>query len=128
MCDGADTESEAQILDQYTGVIIACLKNRTMTFAEFYFIFGLGLVSSLHCVQMCGILVISYSLPLSKISRMTQVFAHLSYNFGRILTYTMLGTVAGFIGGTIGFVGSLAGIENAAAIIGGCLMIVAGFL
>lgn len=95
---------------------------------EFYLIFTLGLVSSLHCVSMCGPLVLSYSLPLgsSKFSR--QIFAHLSYNAGRIITYSILGIVAGLFGGTVGFLGQLAGYENVAAIVAGALMIVAGII
>lgn len=97
-----------------------------MSFGEFYLIFALGLVSSLHCVQMCGPIVLSYSLPLGKRTRRQQFFAHLSYNAGRILTYTVLGLLAGMAGGTIGFLGKLAGLGNIAAIIGGALMVVAG--
>jgi sulfite exporter TauE/SafE len=96
-----------------------------MNIAEFYLIFALGLVSSLHCVQMCGPLVLSFSLPLGKLSRRQQLAAHLSYNLGRILTYTLLGAVAGLLGGSISLVGKLAGIENIAAIIGGGFMIIA---
>jgi sulfite exporter TauE/SafE len=99
-----------------------------MTFGEFYLIFALGLVSSLHCMQMCGPIVLSYSLPLSKHSRKQQFFAHLSYNTGRLVTYAMLGAVAGLAGGTIGLIGRLAGLENIAAIVGGALMVVAGLL
>lgn len=99
-----------------------------MSAGEFYIIFALGLVSSLHCVQMCGPIVLAYSLPLSKNPRKQQFFAHLSYNAGRIFTYTVLGAVAGLAGGTIGLIGKLAGLENIAAILGGALMVVAGLL
>jgi sulfite exporter TauE/SafE len=33
-----------------------------MSLAEFWLMFVLGLVSSIHCVQMCGPIVLSYSL------------------------------------------------------------------
>lgn len=93
---------------------------------EFYVIFALGLVSSLHCVSMCGPLVLSYSLPLGSRRFPEQLTAHLFYNLGRILTYSLLGAVAGLFGGTVGFIGHLAGFENVAAIVAGALMIVAG--
>lgn len=99
-----------------------------MNFTELAVIFGLGLVSSLHCVQMCGPIVLSYSLPLSQQAPNRQWLAHLSYNAGRILTYAALGAVAGLTGQTIGFVGSLAGAENMAALIAGGLMVIAGLL
>ncbi len=95
---------------------------------EFYVIFALGLVSSLHCVSMCGPIVLSYSLPLGSRKFSEQILAHFSYNAGRILTYSVLGAVAGLFGGTVGFIGQLAGYENIAAIAAGVLMIFAGIL
>lgn len=95
---------------------------------ELYLMFALGLVSSLHCVSMCGPLVVSYSLPLGSHNFSRQALAHLSYNAGRILTYSLLGAAAGLFGGAVGFVGDLAGIENTAAIVAGALMVVAGVL
>jgi hypothetical protein len=95
---------------------------------EYYVIFALGLFSSLHCVSMCGPLVLSYSLPLGSKSFRQQIGAHVFYNAGRILTYALLGAVAGLAGGTVGFVGDLAGIENIAAIVAGALMVVAGVI
>lgn len=95
---------------------------------EFYVIFGLGLFSSLHCVSMCGPVVMAYSLPLGSRSFWKQWLAHLAYNGGRILTYSFLGAVAGLFGGTVGFIGKLAGYENIAAISAGVLMFFAGII
>ncbi|MBK7704623.1 MAG: sulfite exporter TauE/SafE family protein [Acidobacteria bacterium] len=95
---------------------------------ELYVIFALGLVSSLHCVSMCGPIVLSYSLPLGAKRFPEQILAHLLYNAGRILTYALLGALAGLAGGTVGFVGQLAGIENVAAIVAGGLMVIAGVI
>jgi hypothetical protein len=94
-----------------------------MTFAELSLPFGLGLASSLHCVQMCGPLVLSYSLPMGRSLR-----GHLFYNLGRIATYSMLGAAAGAIGSVFHLAGRLVGIEKSAAIVAGVLMIVAGIL
>ncbi|HNU06602.1 MAG TPA: sulfite exporter TauE/SafE family protein [Pyrinomonadaceae bacterium] len=95
---------------------------------EFYVIFALGLFSSMHCVSMCGPLVLSYSLPLGSKRFGEQAAAHLLYNAGRILTYALMGAAAGFAGGTVGFVGQLAGVENITAIVAGALMIIAGVI
>jgi len=92
-------------------------------------VFTLGLISSLHCVQMCGPIVLSYSVALEqKKARVSgALFAgHLAYNFGRILTYSALGAVAGLAGKTVGVIGHLAGIGSALAIVGGALMLIAG--
>ncbi len=104
-----------------------------MTGLELSVIFTLGLVSSLHCVQMCGTIVLSYSVALkqSKMSAGTSPAlwsGHLAYNAGRILTYALLGAVAGLAGRTVSLVGRLAGAGSALAIIGGILMLMAGLV
>lgn len=96
--------------------------------------FMLGLVSSLHCVQMCGPIVLSYSVALSELTKSASASSsftpllrnHLAYNAGRILTYTALGALAGIAGGTLGFLGRLAGFSHTIAVASGALMIVAG--
>lgn len=99
-----------------------------MSLLELYIVFSLGLVSSLHCIQMCGPIVVSYSLPLSTKSPGRQLGAHLSYNAGRILTYSILGSLAGVMGKSLGFIGNLAGIENITATVAGVLMILTGLV
>ena len=99
-----------------------------MASLDLYFAFTLGLVGSLHCVQMCGPIVLAYSLPLASHSRGRQMAAHLSYNFGRITTYALLGAVAGSLGAAVGLVGKLSGIEHVVTIVVGILMIFAGLL
>jgi sulfite exporter TauE/SafE len=91
---------------------------------ELSVVFSLGLVSGLHCIQMCGPIVLAYSLPL----KMGRIRAHLSYNAGRILTYMFLGALAGAAGGALGLVGRLAGIATGARIVSGAAMIVAAAL
>jgi uncharacterized protein len=85
-------------------------------------VFLLGLVSSLHCVQMCGPIVLAFSLPLAPGARLR---AHLGYNAGRILTYGFLGAIAGATGGGIS---RLVGLASGARIFAGVAMVVAGIL
>lgn len=92
---------------------------------ELGLIFILGLVSSLHCVQMCGPIVLAFSLPLS---RPEALRAQVHYNAGRILTYAALGALAGALGGGIGLLGRLAGLASGARVFAGSAMIVAGIL
>lgn len=99
-----------------------------MSAIEFSIIFGLGLVSSLHCIQMCGPVVVSFSLSLSHRKASQQAFAHLAYNVGRVVTYGLLGAVAGLTGQVFDLAGKLAGVENIVAIVAGALMILAGLL
>ncbi len=106
-----------------------------MNFLDFGVIFTLGLVSSLHCVQMCGPIVLSYSVALESLTRTasTAVFPsllrnHLAYNAGRILTYSALGAVAGTAGRTMGAMGRLAGFGHILAIVAGTAMIILGIV
>ena len=104
---------------------------------DFWVMFVLGLVSSLHCLQMCGPIVISYSAAtgfaptrLATPGKFSFVSLphHLAYNSGRILTYSALGAVAGLLGRGVDFAGRLAGFSRAAMIVSGILMVLAGFL
>jgi sulfite exporter TauE/SafE len=92
---------------------------------ELGLVFILGLVSSLHCVQMCGPIVLAFSLPLN---RSQALRAHVQYNAGRILTYALLGALAGAVGSGIGMLGRLAGLASGARVFAGCAMIAAGIL
>jgi sulfite exporter TauE/SafE len=74
---------------------------------------------------MCGPIVLAFSLPLN---RADAVRANAAYNAGRILTYAILGAVAGAVGGGIGMLGRLAGLASGARVFAGSAMIVAGIL
>jgi len=95
--------------------------------------FTLGLVSSLHCVQMCGPIVLSYSIAVESLTKNSGsssasplLLNHLAYNGGRILTYSALGAIAGAVGQTMGMLGRLAGLSHALAVISGAAMIIVG--
>ena len=68
--------------------------------------FMLGLVGSLHCVGMCG--AIALALPHYGRGWSAFIAGRLAYNFGRILTYSILGIIFGLIGKTL----ALAGIQQ----------------
>lgn len=57
---------------------------------------ALGLVSSFHCVGMCGPLALS--LPIHHYSKTRQHMAIGLYNLGRVLTYSSLGLILGLAG------------------------------
>ncbi len=58
--------------------------------------FMLGLAGSLHCVGMCGPL--SLALPVHHFSNTKKFFSLLSYQLGRIITYSTLGLLFGLVG------------------------------
>ena len=102
-----------------------------MSTVEIGLMLSLGLISSLHCAQMCGPIVVSYSLATidgvgSSQRRWTSLLGHLAYNSGRIVTYSLLGAVAGFAGQSVTWMGRLAGLGHTASLVAGVLMIVTG--
>jgi len=58
-----------------------------------------------HCIGMCGGIVVAYSTikiaPQS--SKVSQGIAHLLYSLGRVVTYTILGAIFGYLGGVVVF-------------------------
>jgi hypothetical protein len=101
-----------------------------MSLLEFSLVFVFGLVGSLHCLQMCGPIVISYSVSMANYGafRQEMLLAHVCYNGGRILTYAALGAVAGAAGSGIGMLGKLAGLASGARLLAGAAMMVTGIL
>ena len=57
---------------------------------------SLGLISSFHCVGMCGPLALA--LPVQNLDKPNQVKGYFLYNTGRIITYSALGLVMGLAG------------------------------
>ena len=78
-----------------------------------------------HCIGMCGGIVVAYSSSKidQKDSWAKQTIAHLSYNFGRVTTYAMLGAVFGLLGKAIAFTPTTKGVLF---LLTGVLMILAG--
>ncbi|TNE56794.1 MAG: sulfite exporter TauE/SafE family protein [Bacteroidetes bacterium] len=83
--------------------------------------FILGVAGSLHCVAMCGPLMLA--LPLSRTDRLRVIGQSLVYQIGRILTYILLGVLFGLLGKGI----ALAGFQQALSIFAGILMLTAAF-
>ena len=81
----------------------------------------LGLLTSFHCVGMCG--PIALSLPLRGDSKFSKILGGLLYNIGRTVTYAIMGFVFGLIGhgaNTLGF-------QQYVSILAGTLMIATVF-
>jgi len=78
-----------------------------------------------HCIGMCGGIVVAYSSTKidQKKSWVTQSISHLAYNFGRVVTYTILGVIFGALGEVSAFTPTTKGVLF---IITGILMLFAG--
>lgn len=85
-----------------------------------------------HCIGMCGGFVATYSLKLAQDSTpgrswfRTQLFPHLLYNSGRVLTYTLLGEVFGLLGMTLGSLVAFKSFQGGLMIFAGIVMIFMG--
>ncbi len=64
----------------------------------------LGVLSSFHCVGMCG--PIALSLPVHQYSTIKKYWGIFIYNLGRAITYSVLGLIFGLLGQTF-FLGEL---------------------
>ncbi len=65
--------------------------------------FIIGLMGSLHCLGMCGPIVLA--MPLQQKSTVYKATAGLAYHIGRTLTYSIMGVVLGIIGMGLHMVG-----------------------
>lgn len=83
---------------------------------------SLGLASGFHCLGMCG--PIALSLGLSKEKQLNFYLKNLTYQLGRIITYSFLGLILGMVGE--GF--SLAGVQSVLTIFSGILLILMALL
>lgn len=89
-------------------------------------LFVVGLLTSLHCVAMCGGInlsqCVSYSFENEK-SRFQKFKPSLLYNTGRVVSYTVIGGIVGAIGSAVSFSGAAKGVV---AILSGVFMVIMG--
>src|SRR5262245_22112925 len=87
-------------------------------------ILGASLLGSVHCAAMCGGFVCLYSG--TGPARHTGAAPHAAYNVGRLVSYLLLGALAGSVGHGVDRVGGVAGLGRLAAIVAGALRVVWG--
>lgn len=93
----------------------------------FGMLFVIGLITSVHCIAMCGGINLSQCIPKSEneVQKGFKTFIPaLFYNLGRVISYTLIGLILGFIGWIVGS-GTSVGISS---IIQGVFKIIAGLL
>lgn len=93
-------------------------------------LFTFGILTSFHCLGMCGGIAISQTVKNTHTraedkegTSPTWFVSSTLYNVGRVISYTMVGAVAGGVGHVVSFSGALNGIIP---IIGGLFMIIMG--
>jgi len=85
-------------------------------------LFVIGLLTSLHCVAMCGGINLAQSVNASKTGG-TTILPNLMYNLGRVVSYTVIGGVVGALGSVISLGG---GLRGTVAIFAGIFMVIMG--
>lgn len=78
---------------------------------------GLGLLSSFHCVGMCG--AMAFALPVQGLQPFQRNLSIALYHLGRVLTYTLIGALFGMLGRTF----YLAGWQQWVSILAGSWML-----
>ena len=77
--------------------------------------FAIGALGSFHCIGMCG--PIALSVPMGGKSGLEGILRALAYNFGRIVTYSLLGLIVGLIGKQIAIGGYQQGLSIAVGVL-----------
>lgn len=99
-------------------------------------LFVIGLLTSTHCIAMCGGINLSQCVPNATSSRKGSEFSHpglfgrisslvpsLQYNAGRVISYTIIGGIVGALGQVVTLTGAGKGII---AVIAGLFMVIMG--
>lgn len=77
-----------------------------------------GFLGSVHCAGMCGPLAIA--LPVPQAARMKYITGRVLYNLGRVVTYMLLGAIAGAVGKRL----FMAGAQQIVSIVLGILLLI----
>jgi uncharacterized protein len=118
------------------GVILAALYmvvSRTVGFnfipelqssMSYSMLFVVGILTSLHCIAMCGGINLSQCLTPRKDGTFTPGWKpSLLYNGGRVISYTIVGGIVGGLGSVVSFSGGARGLI---AILAGAFMVIMG--
>lgn len=92
--------------------------------ASYAVLFVVGILTSIHCVGMCGGIMISQSITKESNNKFDAIMPALLYNLGRVVSYTILGGIIGSLGSVFSLsITAKAGMQ----IFAGAFMIMMGF-
>ncbi|HWR23718.1 MAG TPA: sulfite exporter TauE/SafE family protein [Feifaniaceae bacterium] len=89
-------------------------------------LFVIGLVTSVHCVAMCGGINLSQCIPQAAAEdtgKLAALRPSFLYNLGRVVSYTAVGALVGALGSVVSFSGALKG---AVQLLAGAFMVIMG--
>ena len=88
-------------------------------------VFVASLTGSLHCVGMCGpFLAVAAGIQHSR-GQPNRLFV-VAYHCGRLLSYSTLGAIAGFVGSAINLGGRFIGIQRCSGVLAGVMIVTFG--
>ncbi len=91
-------------------------------------VFVASLLGSLHCAGMCGGVVAFLGGSSCNTQGRQDHGPHLTYHFGRLLSYAILGAIAGSVGAALDLGGEALGFGRTAVVLAGTLMIAYGII
>jgi sulfite exporter TauE/SafE/plastocyanin domain-containing protein/copper chaperone CopZ len=97
--------------------------NSMLSGATYLVLFIVGLLTSIHCLGMCGGIMLSQSISDESTNKLKSIKPTLLYNAGRVISYTILGGIVGALGSVISLsIGFKAGLQ----VVAGLFMIIMG--
>ncbi len=89
--------------------------------ADYFLVFTVGLLGGLHCLGMCGGLIMACSLKFGG-----GLSFSLTYNAGRIASYVVLGALMGYLGRLLIATGLFGRFQVAVPVLAGVFMVIIG--
>lgn len=93
---------------------------------SYWMLFVIGLLTSVHCVAMCGGINLSQCIPQSDLNHNNKLAAlrpSFLYNLGRVIAYTVVGGIVGALGSVITLTGAFRGLIQ---LVAGVFMVMMG--
>jgi copper chaperone CopZ len=100
------------------------MSSKLQSNVTYFVLFVIGLLTSLHCVGMCGGIMLSQSVAKKNNGKLSAIKPTLLYNTGRVISYTILGGIVGALGSVFNVSLKL---KAGVAIFAGLFMIIMGF-
>ena len=92
--------------------------------ASYLMLFVVGALTSIHCVGMCGGIMLSQTMSKESTSKFDSIKPALLYNLGRVVSYTVIGGIIGALGSVLSLSVQA---KSALQIFAGVFMIIMGF-
>jgi uncharacterized protein len=110
-------------INQYMANLVPEI-NQSMSYS---ILFVVGLLTSLHCIAMCGGINLSqctkYNTSYGDTGKFSKLKPSFLYNSGRVISYTIIGGIVGALGSVVNFSGTAKGVV---AILAGVFMMIMG--